>query len=158
MGNIEILKRGDVQLTSAGTGILHSKKAHEGDEVHFLRIWSLSATARLQPKYFTHRFTNEEKADEWAKIVAPVLADGVKNTREGEGPPPEQTALTLYALILGTGEALSKPLEGKKAYMHVIQALGHHERQATGASVKFSAKGGDEVESRERDGAYVDVM
>ena len=42
--------------------------------------------------------------------------------------------------------------------LHVIQTNGHNERQVTGASVKFSAKGGDEVELRERDGAYVDVM
>ena len=33
----------------------------------------------------------------------------------------------------------------------------HNERQATGASVKFSTKGGDEVDSREEDGAYLDV-
>ena len=41
--------------------------------------------------------------------------------------------------------------------MHVIQTSGYNERQATGASVKFSTKGGDEVEFREGDGAFVDV-
>ena len=82
--------------TSAGTGVSHTEKEHGADEVHFLRIWSLPATARLQLKYFTHDFTNEEKADKWAKVVAPVWADGVKDTREGEGPPPVQIALTLY--------------------------------------------------------------
>ena len=33
----------------------------------------------------------------------------------------------------------------------------HNERQATGANVKFSTKGGDEVDLREEDGAYLDV-
>ncbi|KIJ97015.1 hypothetical protein K443DRAFT_10202 [Laccaria amethystina LaAM-08-1] len=135
MGNTEILKRGDLQLTSTGTGISHSEKAHGSNQVHCLQIWSLPATARLQPKYFTRHFTDEEKTDKWAKV----------------------TALTLYASILGTGKALSKPLEGKKAYVQVIQTSGYNERQATGASVKFSTKGGDEVELREGDGAYVDV-
>ena len=41
--------------------------------------------------------------------------------------------------------------------MHVIQTSGYNERQATGASVKFSTKGGDEVELREGDGPHVDV-
>jgi len=41
--------------------------------------------------------------------------------------------------------------------VHVIQTSGYNERQATGASVKFSTKGGDEVELRGGDGAYVDV-
>ena len=158
MGNTEVLQRGDLQLTPAGTGISHSEKAYGGSEVLFFQIWSLPATARLHTKYFTRHFTNEEKTDKWAKVVAPVWADGVKNTREGEGQALVQTALTLYAFIFGTGKALSKPLEWKKAYVHVIQASGYNERQATGASVKISAKGGDEVESRERDGAYVDVM
>jgi len=158
MGNTEILKRGDVQLTSAGTGISHSEKAHGDDEVHFLQIWSLPATAPLQPKYFTRHFTDEEKTDKWAKVVAPVWADGVKDAREGDGPAPVQSALTLYASILGTGKALSKPLEGKKAYVQVIQTSGYNDRQATGASVKFTTKGGDEAELREGDGAYVDVM
>ena len=157
MGNTEILKRGDIQLTSAGTGISHSEKAHGGDEMHLLQIWAIPAAARLQPKYFTRHFTDEEKTDKWAKVVAPAWADGVKDTREGEGPAPVHSPLTLYASILGTGKALSKPLEGKKAYVQVIQTSGYNKRQATGATVKFSTKGGDEVELREGDGAYLDV-
>jgi len=108
MGNTEILKRGDLQFTSDGTGISHSEKAHGGNQVHFLQIWSLPATARLQPKYFTPHFADEEKTGKWAKVVAPVWEDGVQDTREGEGPAPVQSALTLYASILGTGKALSR--------------------------------------------------
>ena len=118
----------------------------------------LPATACLQLKYFTHDFTNKEKADKWAKVVVPMWADSVKDTREGEGPPPVQITLTLYALIFATGKALSKTLEGKKAYVHVTQTSGYNEQQGTGARVKFSAKGGDEMELREGDRAYVDVM
>jgi redox-sensitive bicupin YhaK (pirin superfamily) len=53
MGNIEILKRGDLQLTSAGTGISHSEKAYGSKEVHFLQIWSVPSVSKLTPKYFT---------------------------------------------------------------------------------------------------------
>lgn len=53
MGNREVLKRGDLQMTSAGTGIRHSEVAHGDKQVHFLQIWSLPATRGLTPKYFT---------------------------------------------------------------------------------------------------------
>lgn len=53
MGNTEVMKRGDIQLTSAGTGITHSEKAHGDKEVHFLQIWSLPSVSRLTPAYYT---------------------------------------------------------------------------------------------------------
>ena len=71
-----------------------------------MQIWFLAATDRLPPKDFTRHLTK---------------ADGVKDTRESEGRAPVGSALTLYASIFGTGKALSQPLEGKKAYVQVIQ-------------------------------------
>ncbi len=60
MGNTEVLKRGDLQLTSAGTGISHSEKAHGSKQVHFLQIWSLplpniSRTPSDYPGKIRHR-------------------------------------------------------------------------------------------------------
>lgn len=157
MGNTEILKRGDVQLTSAGTGISHSEKTHGSKQVHFLQIWSLPSTSRLPPKYFTRHFSDAEKADKWVRIVAPVGAEGVLPAREGEGPAPVQSPLTLYATLLGPGKSLVRPLEGKKGYIHVVQTSGYNEGPAKGATVKISSKDGDELTLREGDGAYIFV-
>ena len=155
MGNTEVLKRGDLQLTSAGTGISHSEKAHGSKQVHFLQIWSIPSTSRLPPKYFTRHFSDAEKKDKWARIVAPVGTEGVLAVREGEGPAPVQSALTLYATLLGAGKSLVRPLEGKKGYIHVIQTSGYNEGQAKGAQVRVSSKGGEELILREGDGAYI---
>ncbi|KAF9521575.1 RmlC-like cupin domain-containing protein [Crepidotus variabilis] len=158
MGNIEILKRGDLQLTSAGTGISHSEKAHGDKTVHFLQIWSLPSTSRLTPKYFTRHFSDEEKKGQWARIVAPVDAEGVSAGREGSGPAPVQSPLTLYATLLGPGKTLERSLRGKKAYVHVIQTTGYNDATAEGASVKVNGKGGQEsLQLREGDGAYIFV-
>ncbi|KIM38303.1 hypothetical protein M413DRAFT_447810 [Hebeloma cylindrosporum] len=157
MGNIEILKRGDLQMTSTGTGISHSEKAHGSKQVHFLQIWSLPTTSRLPPKYYTRHFTDEEKTDKWARVVAPVGAPGVSGDREGAGPAPVQSPLTLYATLLGQGKTLSRPLEGKKGYIHVVQTSGYNEGKAKGASVKINSKGGEELTLREGDGAYIFV-
>ncbi|KAF8817094.1 Pirin-domain-containing protein [Phlegmacium glaucopus] len=157
MGNTEILRRGDLQLTSAGTGISHSEKAHGPKQVHFLQIWSQPSTSRLQPKYFTRHFTDEEKTDKWARIVAPVGADGVLAVREGDGPAPVQSPLTLYATLLGQNKSLNRPLAGKKGYIHVVQTSGYNEGKSKGASVKVASKGGEELALGEGDGAYIFV-
>lgn len=155
MGNTEVLKRGDVQLTSAGSGISHSEKAHGSKQVHFLQIWSLPSTSSLPPKYYTRHFSDDEKTDKWARVVAPVEAQGVLVEREGEGPAPVQSPLTLYATILGAGKSLVRPLEGKKGYIHIIQTSGYNAGPAKGAQIKISSRGGEELTLREGDGAYI---
>ena len=159
MGNIEILRRGDLQLTSAGTGISHSEKAHGPNEVHFLQIWSLPSTSNLQPKYFTRHFTDEEKTNKWARVVAPVGADGVLQVREGDGPAPVQSPLTLYATLLEQNKSLDRPLTGKKGYIHVVQTSGYNNGQSKGANIKIASKGndGEELTLGEGDGAYIHV-
>jgi redox-sensitive bicupin YhaK (pirin superfamily) len=156
MGNTEILKRGDLQLTSAGTGISHSEKAHGSKPVHFLQIWSLPSVSRLQPKYFTRHFTDAEKRDVWARIVAPVDAEGVlKDSREGAGPAPVQSPLTLYATLLTDGKSLKQTIKGSKGYIHVVQTSGYNTKAATGATIKVIGAPGVEVELKEGDGAYL---
>ncbi|KAJ7691950.1 pirin domain-protein domain-containing protein-containing protein [Mycena rosella] len=156
MGNIEILKRGDLQLTSAGTGISHSEKAYGSKQVHFLQIWSLPSVSRLQPKYFTRHFTDADKRDVWARIVAPVDAEGVlKDSREGEGPAPVQSALTLYATLLSDGKSLKQTITGSKGYIHVVQTSGYNTNAATGATIRVIGAPGVEVELKEGDGAYL---
>jgi hypothetical protein len=120
MGNIETMKRGDVQMTSGGTGISHSEfnankkwvvfAGHAKRcwyvrvPVHFLQIWALPNQPRLKPQYFTRwvynsllersltprHYTDADKANKWAHIVAPVSAEGfnVVDAREGDGPTP----------------------------------------------------------------------
>jgi len=158
MGNTEILKRGDIQLTSAGTGIAHSEKTHGSKPVHFLQIWSLPDTPRLQPKYYSRHFSNEEKKDKWARVVAPVGAQGVNAEREGQGPAPVHSPLTMYSSLLSPGTTLERPLERQKGYVHVVQTSRYNEGNATGASVKIGSQKDSQLTLlREGDGAYVIV-
>ncbi|KZT53147.1 RmlC-like cupin [Calocera cornea HHB12733] len=160
MGNVEVLKRGDLQLTSAGTGIRHSEKTYGSKPVHFLQIWALPSRAGLAPTYFTRHFSDKDKTNNWVRIVAPVGAEGVSETREAEGPAPVNSPVTLWAAILTPGTKLPHtfPVEGagkgRKAYVHVVQTGGYNEGPATGATVRLSGEG-KEVELREGDGAYV---
>ncbi|KAF7983695.1 hypothetical protein HWV62_19617 [Athelia sp. TMB] len=157
MGNTEVLKRGDIQLTSAGTGISHSEKAHGSKQVHFLQIWSLPSVSRLIPTYFTRHFTDVEKKDQWVRVVAPLNAPGVSSKREDEGPAPVQSPLTLYATLLSPGKSLSHQFSASsaKGYIHVIQTSGYNAGVANGATVRVSGGGDVEADLREGDGAYI---
>ncbi|KAF9074162.1 RmlC-like cupin domain-containing protein [Rhodocollybia butyracea] len=157
MNNTEVLKRGDVQLTSAGTGISHSEKAHGNKEVHFLQIWSLPSVSRLPPKYFTRHFSDKEKEDSWVRVVAPVNAEGVQKdvregSRQGEGPAPVQSPLTMYATLLSAGKSLSQAMKGPKGYVHVVMRSGYNEGLAHGATIKVAGQ-----PLREGDGAYLQI-
>lgn len=132
MKNTEIMRRGDVQMTSAGTGIRHSEyNRNNKEQVHFLQIWLLPAENELTPAYYTRHFTDDEKRNTLLKVVAPVGVPGVLNEREGKGPTPVHAQLSVYASILSPGKSVTHtfPQPGKgqterKAYVHLIQTSG----------------------------------
>jgi hypothetical protein len=106
-------------------------------------------------------FTDEEKKDKWVRIVAPVGAEGISLTREGTGPTPVQSPLTLYSTLLSPSTALSHRIApgNSKAYVHVVQTSGYNVGEATGATVRVTS--GEDTEGgvvlKEGDGLYVHV-
>jgi len=147
-------------MTSAGTGIRHSEKCYGPEQVHFLQIWSTPSKRGLAPTYYTRHFSDDEKRDKWALVVAPADAPDVSETRDASGPAPVHAPLSLYATLLSPSKLLPHtfPTAGsgpaRKAYIHVAQTSGYNPEQASGAHVKVS---GDEtvLELREGDGAYI---
>jgi len=156
MGNSEVLRRGDLQMTSAGTGIRHSEKCHGPNQVHFLQIWAKPNESNLPPKYYTRHFSDEDKRDKWAHIVAPVVKDSpeVIDKREGAGPAPVHSPVDLFATILSPTASLSHKATRTNVYAHLIQRSGYNTGAAIGATVKIDV-GGDSVQLREGDGAYI---
>jgi hypothetical protein len=76
MGNTTIIRKGDVQVMSAGTGIIHSEKNKNNDqEVKFLQIWVFPNKRNIQPRYDQKMFSDEEKHNKLATIVSPLGAD-----------------------------------------------------------------------------------
>lgn len=151
MGNVEVMKRGDVQLTSAGTGIRHSEKTHGTAPVHFLQIWSLPSTRGLSPSYYHRHFTDEQKRQGWVPVVGKIGDEGVTDEREGKGPTPVHTPLWLYATLLAPGKILDHKMRMSKGYIHVVQTSGYNTRRSTGK--KITVNGG--LELSEGDGAFV---
>lgn len=73
MGNRTIIRQGDVQAMSAGTGIVHSEKNANNDrQVKFLQIWVFPNERNVPPRYDQKTFGEEEKKNNLLTVVSPL--------------------------------------------------------------------------------------
>ena len=78
MGNGSVIRPGEVQVMSAGTGIQHSEYNHsETDETSLLQIWVFPEKKNVEPRYGQAKFQEEELAGKLKIVVSP---DGVENS------------------------------------------------------------------------------
>lgn len=114
IGNGSVMRPGDVQRMSAGTGILHSEfNASATDMVHLLQIWILPKTQGLQPSYEQKFFTPDSKRGQLRLIGSPDGQDGSVTIHQD---------LYLYASVLDAQETVTHSLsDRRKAWVQVAQ-------------------------------------
>ncbi len=77
MGTGSVIRPGDVQMMSAGTGIRHSEyNASASEPVHFLQIWIVPDRRGVAPRYQQQHFSPAEKRGRLRLIISPDGADG----------------------------------------------------------------------------------
>jgi quercetin 2,3-dioxygenase len=77
MGNGSVIKPGDVQMMSAGTGITHSEFNPSATEsVHFLQIWIVPNVKNVSPRYQQVYFSDDDKRGKFRLIISPDGQDG----------------------------------------------------------------------------------
>lgn len=77
LGTGSVLRPGDVQVMSAGTGVVHSEFNGSGDEpVHFLQIWIEPAESGTKPAYRERSFTDDELGGQLRCIASGDGRDG----------------------------------------------------------------------------------
>lgn len=114
MGNGSVIRPGDVQRMSAGTGITHSEaNASAGESVHLLQIWIIPDKTGVAPSYEQKYFAPEEKRQQLRLIASPDGRDGsVRMEYDG----------FVYASLLDAGDALTHILApGRSAYVQVAR-------------------------------------
>ncbi|MDH5464100.1 MAG: pirin family protein [Thiovulaceae bacterium] len=79
MGHKETLGRGCVQYLSAGTGITHSEKNDDEEEIHLIQTWILPKANALEPQYGSVAFDQEQRHNKWLHIVGPKDSDAPIN-------------------------------------------------------------------------------
>jgi quercetin 2,3-dioxygenase len=122
MGNHGLIKPGEVQRMSAGTGVRHSEANASGTTpVHFLQIWVEPADRDLTPSYEQKMFASDEKKGR-LKLVAS------RDAREGSVTVHQD--VSLYAGLFGNGERAELTLASNRhAWVHVargkVKVNGH---------------------------------
>jgi hypothetical protein len=76
MGNISVIKNGDIQVMSAGTGITHSEYNRNKEQaVKFLQIWVFPNKKNVKPRYDQITLNSEDRKNKFQQIVSPNTED-----------------------------------------------------------------------------------
>lgn len=81
MGNKTLIKKGEVQIMSAGTGVFHSEKNESGKApVKFLQIWVFPDKKNIEPRYDQKVFNLSARKNKFQTVVSPLgtTDEGVK--------------------------------------------------------------------------------
>lgn len=72
MGNLAVIKEGDIQVMSAGTGITHSEyNKNKNKEVKFLQIWLFPNRKNVTPRYDQISIRDVEKKNSFNQVLSP---------------------------------------------------------------------------------------
>ena len=114
LGTGSVIRYGDVQRMSAGTGVQHSEFNHSRTEqVHFLQIWILPDRAGIEPSYEEKHFDAASKRETLRLIASSDARDGSVLVHQD---------VSIYASILDDGSRIEHPLEpGRLGYVHVAR-------------------------------------
>jgi len=114
MGNGSVIRPGDVQYMSAGTGVTHSEfNASETETVHLYQIWMFPDRKGHQPTYGQKHFAEADKRGKLRLVVSPDGREGSVQIRQDT---------ELYAALLAPGETAKHELKpGRHAYVQVAR-------------------------------------
>jgi quercetin 2,3-dioxygenase len=126
IGTGEVIRPGDVQRMTAGTGVRHSEFNHaEGKETHFLQIWILPQEGGLAPGYEQKHFPEADKRGRLRLVGSPDGRDG-SITLHADA--------SLYAGLFNGGERAEVALApGRLGYVHVVRGSVQANGQALAA-------------------------
>ena len=132
MGNGSVIRPGDVQRMSAGTGVVHSEyNAHDG-ETRLLQIWIMPKLNGSAPGYEQKHYEEADLRDQLRLVASPDGRGGSVRIQQD---------VAIYSTRLSKGAELSHPLtKGKRAYIQVakgeLQLNGKHLKEGDGATAE----------------------
>jgi quercetin 2,3-dioxygenase len=113
-GGEGVLRRGEVQRMSAGTGVVHSEfNGSDQEPVDFFQIWIVPEEDGIKPDYEQKLFSDDERRGRLRLVVAPGHPDGALDIHQDA---------RVYASILANGERVEHALDdGRGAWIQVAR-------------------------------------
>jgi redox-sensitive bicupin YhaK (pirin superfamily) len=130
MGNGSVIRPGDVQRMTAGTGVRHSEQnASDSERVHLLQIWILPNTVGLEPGYEQKAFTEDERRGQLRLIASEDGREGTVQVHQD---------VSLFASILPPGGEVEHAMDQQRyAWLQVargaVDVNGERADQGDGA-------------------------
>ena len=136
MGNGSVIRPGDVQRMSAGTGVRHSEyNASKEDQVHFLQIWIEPSETNVSPSYEEKHFDAASKRGKLRLVASRDGRDGSVLVHQDAD---------LYATLVNGDEVVEfQPAAGRRLYVHVVRGAANVNGQALVAGDAMKLWGGD---------------
>ena len=137
MGNGTVIRAGEVQRMTAGTGVLHSEFNHSrDDELHLLQIWIIPEKNGLEPGYEQTLFSREDKLNKLRLVASRDGRDGSLTIHQD---------VDLHASVLEQGHRVAlEGVERRRVFLQVVTgAIEVNEQRA-------AAGDGVQIENEER--------
>jgi redox-sensitive bicupin YhaK (pirin superfamily) len=137
LGTGSVIRPGDVQRMSAGTGVRHSEfNASASEPVHFLQIWILPERAGLPAGYEQKSFSEDDRRARFRLVASPDGRDGSVTIRQDA---------TMSVALLGAGERAKRTLApNRHGFLHVARGTvtfaGESLGEGDGAAVSAEAE------------------
>ncbi len=113
MGTVGVLRAGEMQRMSAGTGVVHSEMNGGDDPLHFLQIWILPERSGIAPSYEQKAFPEEERRGRFRLLVSPEGAEGSLRVHQD---------VRLYGTALDAGESVRHGLApGRHGWLQIAR-------------------------------------
>jgi redox-sensitive bicupin YhaK (pirin superfamily) len=134
IGTGSVIRPGDVQVMSAGSGIRHSEFNHSKQEpVHFLQIWVLPDREGISPRYDQKTFSQVEKRGRLRLIGSPDGRDDSIVIHQD---------VEIFAALLNSGEAVTRAFAaGRKGWVQVVRGAGEVNGKAVRAGDGVALEG-----------------
>jgi redox-sensitive bicupin YhaK (pirin superfamily) len=149
LGTGSVIRPGDVQRMSAGSGVRHSEfNSSSTQKVHFLQIWIKPNVLGIEPSYEEKHFSDEQKQGRLLLIASPDGRDGSVVIHQDA---------SLYVGRFEGAQAASLELKpGRRSYVHVVRGTVHANGIELGAG--DALKVSDTPAVRIEDGQEAEVL
>lgn len=132
MGNGSVIKPGDIQRMSAGSGITHSEYNHsDANDVHFLQIWFLPEQQNIEPGYEQKSYPIEDKTGTFNLVMSRGGREGSVNINQD---------VDMYVGRLNEGDSVNlEPKSGRIQWVQIakgeVEVNGNKVGQGDGLAI-----------------------